>query len=307
MVLSFQELVCSPQFTFICGDDEEPVVVHEAALASLSPPLDRLMKGPMREASEKMAMLPYVEKDDFLRLCEYAYRGQYTIPDAVPSATSVKRPLALGEADLEVLIAEIEKADEEEREREKQYERQYEKQNLAGMTAEQRMRETKHLDGQLPLARRFVERQYIFGTPMRTEIMEGYKAKRNKHMTEDFTPIFLVHAKIYTLAGFFMIKDLEELALENLRATLKTFRIHSTRIGDVINLVRYTYESTPDRDGENEDVNALRQLVLEYVALNYTRIDTAEFRQLLEEGGQFVSDIWKLMRQEGLMVSPKKL
>jgi hypothetical protein len=317
--MSSCRIMGSPQFTFVCGEDEEPVTVHEVALATLSQPLNRLMHGPMREAGEKLAKLPYVEKEDFVRLCEFAYRGRYTIPAAVRKpandgkkdtpASSTRRPLTLGEVDTEVLIAEIEERDVAEQQRVKEYEKQ-EKEKLA---TEERTRDsrnyrtfTRFVENQLPLAQRFVRRQYIFGTPFRTEIKEGCKVKGNTHELEDFTPIFLAHAKIYTLAGFFMIRGLEDLALENLRATLETFRIHKTRVGDVIELVRYTYENTRDRDEDNEQPDDLRQLVLEYAALNYTLIDTADFYALLEKGGQFVVDLLKLMSKEGIMVFSKK-
>lgn len=70
----------SPQFTFFLGEAREPLTVSAAALAALSRPLDRLINGPMKEAKEERATILDVEKEDFIRLCEYAYRGDYTVP-----------------------------------------------------------------------------------------------------------------------------------------------------------------------------------------------------------------------------------
>jgi hypothetical protein len=70
----------SLSFTFLLGEEKEPVVVSSAAMAALSRPFNRLINGPMKEAQERRAELPDADKHDFIRLCEYAYCQDYSLP-----------------------------------------------------------------------------------------------------------------------------------------------------------------------------------------------------------------------------------
>ncbi|KAF2132122.1 hypothetical protein P153DRAFT_394293 [Dothidotthia symphoricarpi CBS 119687] len=81
MARSFSEIMHSELFTFLIGQDEEPVVVHLGAIAALSPSLDCLVNGSMKEALENIARLPELEVEDFERICEFAYRDNYTDPE----------------------------------------------------------------------------------------------------------------------------------------------------------------------------------------------------------------------------------
>ncbi|KAF2476764.1 uncharacterized protein BDR25DRAFT_375890 [Lindgomyces ingoldianus] len=80
MAASFEQALQSPIFTFIIGLDRRPIVVHTGVIANISEPLNRLISGPMKEAQDQRAELPDIEKDDFLRLCEFAYKGNYSLP-----------------------------------------------------------------------------------------------------------------------------------------------------------------------------------------------------------------------------------
>ncbi len=56
------------------------------------------------------------------------------------------------------------------------------------------------------------------------------------------------------------VEDLKALALEKLHITLTEFRLHPDHIGDVVELIRFTYRNT---QSYNED--PLRLLIREYV------------------------------------------
>jgi hypothetical protein len=57
------------------------VVVHSAAIAATSEHFDALINGGMGEAQNKCARLADVEVQDFVRFVEWAYRGDYTVPN----------------------------------------------------------------------------------------------------------------------------------------------------------------------------------------------------------------------------------
>jgi hypothetical protein len=71
----------SKQFTFFIGPNEEPIPLHAGAIGVLSSPLERLVNGPMKEAQDNIACFPTLKVSDFDRICEFAYRGNYTDPD----------------------------------------------------------------------------------------------------------------------------------------------------------------------------------------------------------------------------------
>jgi hypothetical protein len=55
-------------------------VVHAAVIAATSQYFNALINGGMKESQEGSAKLADVQFDDFMRFCEYAYRGDYTAP-----------------------------------------------------------------------------------------------------------------------------------------------------------------------------------------------------------------------------------
>jgi hypothetical protein len=72
--------VQSNLFTFCVGQKGERIVVHAAAIAATSQQLKALMNNGMEESAMQCATLDDIEVDDFNRFCEYAYRGDYTVP-----------------------------------------------------------------------------------------------------------------------------------------------------------------------------------------------------------------------------------
>lgn len=120
----------------------------------------------------------------------------------------------------------------------------------------------------------------------------------NRTAEEDYTPVFLGHARLYVFAEKYGASTLRALALSKLHRTLTYFTIFKERIGDVIALVRYAYsnENTPDYD--SEIVDDLRRLVTQYVVCEFRAFaNTEQFCSLLEEGGPFVRDWWNLVRK----------
>ncbi len=89
------------------------------------------------------------------------------------------------------------------------------------------------------------------------------------------------------------MEALKTLSLHKLHKTLVTFTPYSARLGDVAELVRYTYEHTPDFAHEMDD---LRSLVTDYLTCEVTNlIRSPEFDQLLEQGGPFARDLVHMM------------
>ncbi|KAF2202788.1 hypothetical protein GQ43DRAFT_462107 [Delitschia confertaspora ATCC 74209] len=136
----------------------------------------------------------------------------------------------------------------------------------------------------------------------RSVISRSFGVRGNNSPNEDFTPVFLAHARLYTFARTYLIEPLRVLALSKLHGTLKAFQMYECRVNDVITLARYVYscEDIPDREGFTKEkgeaggkIDPLRQLVTDFVLAEISTIGKSdEFLSILEEGGQFVGDLW---------------
>jgi len=103
----------------------------------------------------------------------------------------------------------------------------------------------------------------------------------------------LAYAGLYIFANKYGIKPLESLSLYKLYITLKSFTLYRARIGDILKLVRYAYEN-----GLDYKSNKLRALVSKYITYKIDTIGKAKrFLTLIEEGGLFVRDFWKLVQK----------
>jgi hypothetical protein len=141
--------------------------------------------------------------------------------------------------------------------------------------------------------RRSFDTKFICSTLPRQRIINSCEITPNSHAKQDYTGVFLAHAGLYVFADKYGIEPLESLSLHKLHVTLKSFTLYRARIGDILKLVRYAYEKGPDYES-----NKLRALVSEYVACEIDTIGKAKrFLALMEEGGLFVRDLWKLVQK----------
>ena len=141
--------------------------------------------------------------------------------------------------------------------------------------------------------RRSFDIKFTCSTLPRQRIVSSCETIPNSHAKQDYTGVFLAHAGLYVFADKYGIEPLESLSLHKLHATLKSFTLYRARIGDILKLVRYAYEN-----GRDYESNKLRALVSEYVACEIDTIGEAKrFLALMEEGGLFVRDFWKLVQK----------
>lgn len=115
----------------------------------------------------------------------------------------------------------------------------------------------------------------------------------NREAYEDYTEVFLSHARVYVFADMYDIQPLRILAFENLHAVLGAFTLHRQRTGDIIALLRYVIYNTKTEIGN--DAYHLRILLGEYMAFEMSALMKDEkFNQLIvEDGGPFLADFFK--------------
>lgn len=102
---------------------------------------------------------------------------------------------------------------------------------------------------------------------------------------------FLLHAKIFVFAEKYDLQALKMLSIHNLHYLLSHYQIFSQHIPDIVNLIRYSYENT------QASSDPLRELLASYVELEMAMlIEAKSFEELLEEGGEFVADFLKKVK-----------
>ncbi|KAF1838836.1 hypothetical protein BDW02DRAFT_564687 [Decorospora gaudefroyi] len=243
----------------------------------------------MRESETGSVEYADMEPDDFSRYVEYAYRYDYTVPscgldDRVTKEEVLEEEARLAEERLET--ARLEEAIPE---------------TPVLFSSKSQKRKAKMLSASITPRTNFVRRNSVTRNEPKASMLDNFEPQGNNSPEQDFTLVFLAHARLYTFAYMRLIDPLKRLALHKLHKTLLGFQLYKRRIGDVIELARYAYGTGEDRkeDGTIED---LRKLVMEYMACAVSTFGKHDdFVSLLEEGGEFVGDFWRTVVKEGLL------
>ncbi|KAH9872142.1 hypothetical protein IAQ61_004977 [Plenodomus lingam] len=318
MAPTFKDFIQSHQFTFFVGQEGKPIVVHAAAIAATSQQLDALIDGGMEESATRCARIKDVKVDDFIRFCEYAYRGDYTTPPweedlPEPSATSSKgqqnrdnpwgslaskkkkskkgsvvpvpeiyEPVPEIPVPVDEPVPEI-------------YEHVLEENSFAPTTPEPSFEATTI--SRTPLRARFNSRTYLDDGGPKAQILHHFEPQPNTTVNQNFTPVLLAHARLYCFAHLRLIEPLRALTLSKLHKTLLNFKLFTRRVRDIIELARFAYSNPdlPDRRGDGT-IDDLRKLVVEYIVCEIDTIGTCdEYVKYMEEGGEFVGDFWRMV------------
>ena len=115
----------------------------------------------------------------------------------------------------------------------------------------------------------------------------------NSEHCEDYTEVFLCHARLYVFAEKYDIQPLRKLSKHNMHRLLSNFCLYTERVGDIVALLRYVYENTPHRAHMRDE---LRDLVMQYIVCQYDKMaPSEEFLDLMEEGGACVRDCLSML------------
>jgi len=124
-----------------------------------------------------------------------------------------------------------------------------------------------------------------FGRPAINNTLGEIKANTDER--EELTDVFLCHAKLYVFGDKYDVQGLKLLALHNLHRTLLHFTIFPARVGDLMALILFTYEHTPERNAE-----PLRMMLTNFCAWNIKRLSSdSGFMDFYDKGGSFARDV----------------
>ncbi|KAF9775249.1 hypothetical protein IL306_006665 [Fusarium sp. DS 682] len=91
---NFEESLASKPFLFVIGPEAKEFHVHKELIGRLSPVLNALVNGNMREAHEGRVVWADLDVETFVRFAKYAYSGDYT--EAQPVRISTSEPNTQG-------------------------------------------------------------------------------------------------------------------------------------------------------------------------------------------------------------------
>lgn len=306
-------ILASSPFKFVV--DGNVLYIHAGLIALHSVPLNRMINGPMSEAQKGYAELQDVDKGTFIRFIRWAYSGMYfaaefrtdptqefpTVskkgkkgskekkgsmrsPTLEKSAIEVTEPIAFAEpAPPPPPVEGLVDFDVPE--------------PASAFDLPPWGQPTKKSKKVVDLGRSgwgawgtgmkesFIGLQYhvpetTFSTP---------PPRSNQGPLEDYSEVFLSHARVYVFADKYDIEPLKKLALQNLHQTLTIYTLYPERCRDIIELIRYSYTHTADR---GDGVEGLRALLTHYMGHEMATLARDEgFRTLLlENEGPILGD-----------------
>lgn len=276
----------------------------------------------MSEAKERCALLGDIDDDTFVRFSQYAYTGDYiaadpeilldssaiatthqalddaspnrveydggeapalAIDDAEPVAVNIEVESVAPEPDFVVAddpwnpshgISYSSKDKKKKKKKVGQYNHMEEQEGFTPQTKKSNLWDA------------FKSKAYTTSGP-------DFQPRRNRESCENYTEVFLCHARLYVFADKYDIAPLRRLSLHKLQCTLVEFTLYDERVEDIVDLMRYSYANTADCVGYIDD---LRLLVAHYAA--YVVEDLAQslgFQSLLEEAGSLARDLVEQM------------
>ncbi|KXT13982.1 hypothetical protein AC579_8848 [Pseudocercospora musae] len=255
--------------------------VHQSLFGHLSKALDTLVHGQMKEAKEGCGCIDDVDADTFARVVEYMYTRDYpaaehsVLLDAASIANENQkqhkpdtnaRKVGWNNGDLwrcfqdeiEPTLSSVEPFDSPIRSNDYSSSKHMATYNAMGTSTTATATAT---------ARRGQRAWQSFLSQPRMNPVRGpkpvpYTARPISEACEDYSDVFVSHAKMYVFADTYDIEELRLLSLHKLHQALACFTLYQARVADIASLLQYTYENTTERKGAIDD---LRALVVSYV------------------------------------------
>lgn len=287
--------------------------IHGAAISKLSKSLDDLLNGSMREANERCVNWEDVDEKTFLRFAQWAYTGEYISAEpefilASAQLASLKKgsvSKASGD-DTASSLASFKIVNENEKNDlcshcgvvlhstrsvqcgscRKSFSCLY--CGNCGNNQQTRCLQCRKTTEKLSKKQDMIQ---TFNNSKRFPSPTiPYTPRKNEKSFEEYSEVFLSHARLYTLADKYDIPDLGKLSLHKIYVSLKEFTLYPSRVGDVINLASYCFENTITGD-------KLRTLLVDYCAcVIEDMLEYEGFKDLVDKSSDFAFALMKKMK-----------
>lgn len=278
-------------------------------MARHSRPLDRMINGQMAETQKGYAVLEDVDKGTFERFIEWAYKGYYTAaesqleyndpppPGDLQPTEGMQIPCPENRFSSEGWPGDVPAdppADPPEQAHAEAVPNFEMPDGWGGFNSNKKNKKGK--TGQvLKGTRQELKESFICRkNTVRRDVISIPPTRANQSANEDYTEVFLSHARLYVFAEKYDIQLLKMLAFEELHNTLAIYTLFRTRTRDIVDLLRYVYANT------NESAKAekgMRRLLRDYVGYEMdVLMKDEEFKDLMVEyGGSLLGDFMKVV------------
>lgn len=137
------------------------------------------------------------------------------------------------------------------------------------------------------LVQKFLDKDNV-DYPTTTSIFEP---RKNVEKCEDYTGVFLCHAKLYVLGDVYDIPQLRQLALHRLHATLREFTLYPDRLNDIATLAKYIFNNTLSHDRIQDMICLYYACIIEHV------LEQDQLTSLIDDIPEFapilISKMWE--------------
>lgn len=241
----------SKQFVFIIGIDAKKFQVHSSAIAQLSRPLHALINCGMKESVELYTVWEDVDEETFVAFAEFMYTGDY--PDPEPDKLSF----------------------EDYSEKKVKSDHEFGRPKLPELS-------------QLPMPPAALLNKFQSNKEYSVPGKPDPPPTVNDPWYQDFTPVFLIHAKVFELADRYDVQPLTRLSLNKLQRALSSFTLSKGGSNVIWNFLRHCYETPrPQR---------LRDLAAFYGAANIQHLwRDEEIRLLTKDCPELAADMLEFL------------
>ncbi len=289
----------SPPFTFIVGADKTKFTVHAAVIAQQCSALNKLINAPGAGASSRTAVLENIEPSTFERFCQFAYFGDYepvglrkAVSRTIMGRTKRKKsnPSEAKMPHIGIESSPPPSACWAPRKKKKTYQKNEQSNqdiyDYKESVQKSGMREV--------LLKKFQKRTYRTKAHWQS-ILSTRPTLGNNSDEENFTPILLGYAHLYSLGDRWNLPTFKTLTLSKIHQILSAFNMTPARVGAVVALIRWAYNN--DNTLDLVEIDQLRELVASFAACQDDVLLLApKFVELVEEGGHFAEVFHQMMR-----------
>lgn len=233
-----------------------------------------MINGDLSEAQQGFALLEDVDKASFVRFVRWLYSREYpalehTTVAISPSSTLDQSAPKFDEPDVHWPYASAEKIKKEKK-------------------AKDVERDSFKIAERDSLKDAFINRKHDSINACGIGSFSVPPPRSNKAADEDYTEVFLCHARLYVFAEKYDIQSLKALALKKLQQTLAIYTLYPERSGDIISLLQYVYANTLESVPYTEDI---RTMLAHYIGCEMdTLVKCSEIKDVMANNKEMLSD-----------------
>ncbi|KAI1267756.1 hypothetical protein F5Y18DRAFT_424888 [Xylariaceae sp. FL1019] len=281
--LSYELIAASTPFTILVGPERKKFNIHRELLASMSKKLDTLVNGKMIEARDGLVDWGDLDEQTFLCFFEYAYTGDYNIPQLRGNGRA-HNDISRSQNDDQSQVHNI----------------------SAGFSGCSSVLSDNKLRMRCPQCSRNVVVPVPAPPPKAKDLLwlkfisleypgplpKANTTPPNGSVSLELSRMILSHARVYVLADYQLINNLKLLSLKKLHQCLKGSELTSEGAETIASLAAYCYDNTADSDPKDQ----LRELLCLYLACKVEQMwENASFRKALEASRDLARDVIEQM------------